>query len=384
MDTEAKVSIDVGYKVILSVSVNDKSGYLYDHYQSYGSNIPVDLITLLKGDMFNTSITNYVYFLLHSNDSNIDNVIFNTDTMLGNLEIYHITEDNNYFTYLIGQLHAFWTLLSPVLYNPKLNINVKWDIYLHCPHHFLPASFIDNHLLFKQWLSNNENKIIILNGNEEFKFKQNSYDQITTNYSNCTIGNRVEVNINKSKTGVTTNSESYSDEVRGHYKIHGQFSVTDDDIVVTSHNHINGKTYGPTVETEKSNKVRSTGYVIDGVKNGLVTHYYPTGNVKFEIMYKNGKQHGQMKVWRDRNHDHDHDHILNHTIEYCEGRVLSITFYSLNSNEYYTNTYGPTGDIETETYFSTVTHIPIKQFIYNNKITRTLYFDEQGEVITET
>jgi len=70
---------------------------------------PFDLETFL-GNTNQVAVTIYVQFLKGNKFDIIDR-----DTMIGCLRIYSLTEDRNFFRYILSQLFTYWTLLSVVL-----------------------------------------------------------------------------------------------------------------------------------------------------------------------------------------------------------------------------------------------------------------------------
>ena len=149
---QTTVVIDVGYDVTFTVTVNSRSGILYQLYHdmtvinssstsssSNNHNInnskeTIRLVGILRNSRLsslisNVSITVYVAFLRNTTD----NKIVDQDTLLGCLLIFSLTEDRNFFDFLLQQLFKLWTLLSTVLSEESLPTEVKQEVWRYCP-----------------------------------------------------------------------------------------------------------------------------------------------------------------------------------------------------------------------------------------------------------
>lgn len=115
-----KASIDPGYSVPIEVEVNSKSGIIYDLQVEMGhdNKSAFQLKTHLP-DVSDLALSTYVYFLRHYLtwlSANIDQPyggqIIDRATLIDCLAIYRLTDDSNFFEFLLEQLFKRWTLLA--------------------------------------------------------------------------------------------------------------------------------------------------------------------------------------------------------------------------------------------------------------------------------
>jgi len=364
------INIDLGDKVVFTVPVNDKSGFLYGVSQDMGHSAVVELKYLLK-DISDISLTDYVYFLTHEKDRS---VIFEKEVMVDCLKIYNITGDHNYFDYLIVQLHKFWTLLSPILYSSNIGVdhNIMWDIHLHTPHQLLPSSFVNNKKFYDSWLELNTGNKIVLNGVQEFTYKT-----VISNKTNGAIftyvdpGNKSnidkEVLSNRQLTQYNGNTQGNNTEKGG------------DNYLASSTVYINGKRNGLNVEYGDDNgqlPLRKV-YYLDDLKYGVETDYYEDGKPMIETNYNNGIVEGQKRYYDDE------QCTLQAETQYVSGSAIKGKYFYVDGN-YAVITYLPTEDIKyinenTITMFNQH-DIPIWRIVYGNP-TIQYFFDIEGNII---
>jgi len=315
------VNINLGNSVIFTVPVDSKSGFLYGicQDQNVGNMVTVDLKMLLKRAT-DISLTNYVYFLTHSKtDANFQSVIFDQSLMVDCLDIYNITGDDNYFNYLLSQLHKFWTLLLPILYSSDfdIDVNVMWDIHLHTPHQLLPKKFVNNKLFYDNWLQLNTGREITLNGFEVklcFTLKNSIWfanvgDPVTNDYRKSNGDQKFIYKVIKYPSGDTNTMTIYSDvnnnsktekemltnnnngdiEVITYYNsdIQGYVTNTSLDRLMEISTVINDKFNGPYYRYYNNGKLRNSTYYLDGRRWGTETFFDENGNIEEENIYHN-------------------------------------------------------------------------------------------------
>jgi len=167
------INIDVGHDIVIPVTINDKSGVLYDLHHDIEIKTPFQLMKYLTTSsrwssvIDETSITFYVAFLSGKQLTIIDRGI-----MTACLLIYSLLDDKNFFNLLLEQLLQRWTLLSSVLYSVEdyqLPEEVKYDIFLLCPEMLLPKRYLNDKIFMESWTKLNTERMITLNNFEEFE-----------------------------------------------------------------------------------------------------------------------------------------------------------------------------------------------------------------------
>lgn len=312
------VIINLGDGVTFTISVNNQSGFLYGAYQDYGNGYVVDLHTLLK-NVSKASLANYVYFLTHEKRP----VVVDQDILNGCLEIYHITEDKNYFCHLMGQLHKFWTLLSPILYGDEVHPHVKQDIYLYCPYQVLPKSYLNNKVFFNEWLKLNLNKEIVLNDDQKFKYQQHIEDDNQYNQQHtATYVTPHDVKVTKLFTNIFIKTY-YNDSIEGEEI----YLNPDDGSVTSSLSTINHRMNGYCIDYNPNGEMISKVYRVDDAIIGVFTSYYPDGVVRSQLEFNNDKIVKASREWYD-----DANHTLKTEKEYINGCVMGATMYYLDGD----------------------------------------------------
>ena len=187
-----EIKISPEYGVFIPVTLNPNSGVIYSmqsDMQAFGhessstttpSSYPNFNLQLLLKDVDEVAVTTYLQFLTNNP---VD--IVERNVMLDCLRIYSLTEDSNFFQHLLSQLLNYWTILSPVLYDPLVAEGVKDDIWLCCPRQLLPRWYLSNTAFMKRWRDNPANKEVSLNVFENFHYEwqttQNKHI-VTTSY----------------------------------------------------------------------------------------------------------------------------------------------------------------------------------------------------------
>jgi len=388
---DMSVNINLDNNVIFTVPVDDRSGFLYGIYQDAGtSEVTVDLKLLLK-NASDISLTNYVYFLTHDktrNNNNNQSVIFDQDLMVECLDIYNITGDDNYFNYLIPQLHKFWTLLSPVLYAPDFGVddNVMWDVHLHTPHQLLPKRLVSNKLFYDNWLQLNVGKEITLNGDQVFMYKmvEGNNTVIAADYKhidNDSVINKKVIIGNNNKTNSTTTH--YNDKLQGQH-----IDIWHDCFVIDSLN-INGKLNGPYHSRYYNGQIRDITYYLDGRKMGSEVTFDENGSPIEEIVYYNVVIKSK-KYWGNN----EQNRLVSET-QYISGSPKEIKYFYPNGNYVITTlptTFKNTNGSELEWAFVdgeiTTSYeqngTPIWKIVYGKPTVQYFFDKDDGKIISET
>ena len=167
VQTKLTTQISPEDNVVLTVAVDRDSGIIYTMQRDLqelnpNSEIPpFELKTFLKG-VDEVAITTYMAYL---RGEAVD--IIDRHTIIGCLRIYSLTGDQNFFKHILFQLFNFWTLLSPVLYDPRVANEIKYNVWLFCPRQLLPQWYLDDNIFMRSWLANPDNKLVQLNKGEK-------------------------------------------------------------------------------------------------------------------------------------------------------------------------------------------------------------------------
>lgn len=199
-------------------------------------------------------------------------------------EIYHLTEDKNYFNYLVNNIHNFWTLLSCILFPPSIDVHVKWDIYLRCPHQVVPKFYLNNKKFFDEWLTINYGKEIILNQGERFLYEEvtsttSDEDLLFTRYSADRMDELEEpLSVNNITEKVTGETYTFVE-----HRLQGEFIQFDPHTGErTVKNYINNKQNGFMVEYYPDDKIFRVYYYVDNKLQAGSKSFYPDGTVASE------------------------------------------------------------------------------------------------------
>jgi len=306
------VKLNIGYGIThLPVTINHDTGILFslaeDMNPDDGSGNSMDISTLFpKFDEGALSL--YIYFLSGLDTTKV--LIVNRNTMIGCLAIYDYTGDNNFFHYIITCLFKLWTMLSPVLYSNKVSEEVKWELWLHLPHQLLPESWQLDPVFMKTWRSREDNKHIVINGDEIFDFEQitegvvanddeddddENGQQVPVNQITVTkkvtsyVRQHDDVNISDTETKELNNgklvvfsaSTTYDDSLQGS-------GIVESNNIKEVFNAINDRDNGPYMEYDGQGKLKSLCYKINGKIHGTKVYYYDNGRIRRKTQYNDG------------------------------------------------------------------------------------------------
>ena len=179
------ITIDVGYSVLIPVTIDANSGVLYTMTSdlsavpttSGSTNDEAVKLSVLLTNVSDEAVTLYVNCLRDQ-----DVFIHSRPALVDCLRIYSITEDNNFLTAVIKQLFFMWTILSPVLYSNdnKIDVDVLRNIWLRCPYQLLPDDrLVDKHFM-DEWQRRSDNKRVVLNSGEYLSQKDHEVEYLET------------------------------------------------------------------------------------------------------------------------------------------------------------------------------------------------------------
>jgi len=181
------ISVGVGYNVSIPVTINADTGFLFTMSNDIEGDGVIDLPELLSG-VGEVALTLYVSCLRGK-----EVPIFDRLTLVDCLRIYSMTEDSNFLSLIMSQLFNRWTLLSPALYDVRVDTDVLRDVWLRCPHQLLPDKLLDDDHFMAEWLSYDNNKHVTLNKSEVLTYGDDpdregvivtynsDYDKVTVN-----------------------------------------------------------------------------------------------------------------------------------------------------------------------------------------------------------
>jgi len=385
------VILDLGDGInIASDRVNNKSGYLYDHYMTFNSEdsvapITVNVQLLLKG-ISDLAVSNYIYFLTHNEPRKA--VICNRNVMVECLKVYSVTGDMNYFNFLVGQLHEFWSILSPILFdrtNYQVDSDIKRDLFLHCPHELLPDNYLNNKIFFKQWLSiNNDNPISIDGGSQTFTYK--SSDKTSNKIFNSTCKNNyADYNIVSRSIVDTSNNSLLTDTLFDGISQYKSTYENEQKNYVNEQSYINGNSNGPSnVYNLRTGKLFTHSYYINNKLEGLNVDYFDDGHISLEEHYHNGIVDGVIKSYYD-----NEQHTIAIESLYDDGKIQSSKLYYNNGN-LYANLFYNYSDKRRAHYTDVVElfsrehpNVMVRKIVYSDidEPIVDLYFDQRGNVI---
>lgn len=257
------------------------------------------------------SVVNYVYFLTHEGERP---PIVDQDTIINCFEIYNRTEDMSYFSYLIENLHNFWTLLSPILYMKVIDIDVLWDIYFECPYQVLPKSLLSEDLFFSEWMKRNgDGRKFTLNHNEKFSYRKTTdlLGSVMTEEQIKERGQRTGYNLKYSTPQEGKEGEEEEITVikkvdwRGNVRSQVNNLLQGEEVVYFPEikqvgNSINSKLNGVYLDYDlnSGNLIQET-YYLDNKREGIQRNFYPDGKRKSEALFQDGDLIAILKSWRD-------------------------------------------------------------------------------------
>jgi len=245
------ITFDVGGRLIKPIpeSVYDRSEYikhLVDDIGDKGCNTTDDIVVDIP-DKYATVIDNYIKHLNTSCEiiKDVDRLI-----LCFNLATYFV--DDNYFQYCVQQLLNNWSYMFTVVYT-EFMLDLRYAVFLRCPHDFLPRSFVNNKVFIDEWRKLNQNKVITVNGNETYYNQQ----------------------VSLSNDG-------------NHRKI------------VSTYHVIDNKECGHKLTTSYSadgNQIRDDRVCVDGKMQGISRSWYDSGQLETEMRCDNGRYDGPFKTW---------------------------------------------------------------------------------------
>lgn len=381
-DDSILVKVDVGYDVVFTVSVNGRSGLLYTMARDLAvTNEPATTATIANNDKV-IKLDNYFKMsklaaLINDASSvvytlflrRLDNEIIDRDVLTGCLAIYSLTEDHNFFDWLLQQLFDYWTLLSPVLTDEELHEDIINDVWLRCPQQLLPKYLLKDSSFMANWYScNQDSKEVILNRREKLAYK---VVHIAKSVSNSTLSNQPGDEKTTTLSYVRPQSqsrngqldviqsihkvESYVKKVSQPHQISQTNQVNLDDqgnqtdlvekvysycehnsvkhgVMIEDHSAVagrllsgyqstkvikilnQGRETGPIINY-RSNSLKTRGYQDDDKVIGLYTHYYDTGKISAVKFYDNDGQ----QLYSDDYYNDSRNTLARH-VDFVDGK----------------------------------------------------------------
>jgi len=354
------VKINIGYGIThLPVTINHDTGILFSLVEDMDLNVHnehddelLDISTLFpKFD--DAAFSLYIYFLYGLDMTDV--YVVDRNTMINCLAIYDYTGDNNFFRFLLRCLFKLWTVLSPVLYSNRVSEEVKWELWLHSPYQLLPESWQLDTVFMKLWQAREDNKHVIINGNEEFEFEHVT-EKVTTDNGDddeqetalITVIDKVtsysrhidNVNVNNTEVKLVRNDQLIGIDIKTIYngKVQGKrteetFHGNNMGIGLAVSNTVNGSDNGPFVRY-KEGKLQSVSYKINGSIEGTKVHYYNNGKIKRKTEYSNNLFDGLEIMYFD-----SPDSKPKFKLVWLSGKKLEQTYYSENSSDYHVARY---------------------------------------------
>lgn len=200
-----------------------------------------------------------------------------------------LLEDMVYFSYLMSSAYRMWDE-----FYPKINLLpplIQWEIYLFTPYDYVPENYFEYQTFLSQWIKNNQDKRIILNGDEVYMTE--------TRYQGGKIYElEVYHTVNEQESG-------YGKTI--------YFSDNGD--IIDERDYFNGKDVDLGRQRDRYNgfveyryggggQVRETGYYWDGYRTGVWRKWYAgdgtsdDNGLPWEIgEYVNGKRKGLWRKW---------------------------------------------------------------------------------------
>jgi len=201
-------------------------------------------------------------------------------------------EDSGYFQFILTQFFNHWSSASSILYktitaasnddNDTINLGdeIKYEIFLRCPHDFLPTGYINNKIFMKEWNLTNVNVDVLVDGNVVYHINHttmyNDHKVVTNYHTNC------QTNINHYNVDCDYEEEKEQDEG---FKMVTTFDSNGN--IIDYETYEDGKQHGiwkrwyvKHYDDDNNNKEKETG-----------------GNLESETTYVNGKKHGAYKQW---------------------------------------------------------------------------------------
>jgi len=298
--SKVKIDIEISEGVVIPVTIDKDSGFLYEEYRSTNGRDIVNLQLFLESTE-DVSYNTYIYFLRGKYTP-----IADRNTMSGCLSVYLLTDDRNFFDYILGELFRLWSILSPVLSSLKVPTGVKRDIWLYCPYQLLPDDYLEDDDFMTDWSAIQENKAVTINDNETLEYRKKTKSLILTNgdkfHEENVVSYKRETDSLKIVSGdsitfgrdgnvVINTRTSYNDKTQG-------VSAVAFPPVVVRHISLNGSANG--LETRLvDGRLTKRVYYLDNKYEGPWIEYYPDGRVSKEIMFRNGQREEVVGEWYD-------------------------------------------------------------------------------------
>lgn len=328
------IEIDVGYDVFLPVTINSDSGLLYEVSELTNFNLTqtsqrvsqaADQLVAQQGqtrsiklrELFpkvnEVTLSYYIYFLRGK-----ELTIVTRAELIDCFNFYSLLGDTNFFECLLKSLFKLWTVLSPALYSGKIIETIEWEIWLRCPYQVLPDSWLQDRKLMTSWRERDNNKYVMLNGDEVFDFEDVKVEEIAVNDDLVEDDEGAEQAVQQRQVNITkvTSYTRQHDAIEVAHKtvqemVDGTITGVDD---FTSYNglkqgkssfsysfadstdttydiFIAGKTNG-VMELLKDGRPKTVAYYIDGYKEGLETSYSRNGKLERVTHWLNSQRHG--------------------------------------------------------------------------------------------
>ena len=198
-------------------------------------------------------------------------VINDTDDLVLCFFMETFFADSTFFIYLMQQAYDIWDEFYP-------NISLLPDerlIYLYTPYELIPDKYKNRESFFKEWLSINANKNIVLNGNSDEVYH--------TDVAYYPTGQVKELKIYRVINRVKTSSHERAWYANGQamYRL----------------NYKDGKLDGLQEAWYESGRPKYRHNYKDGKEDGLQEYCYESGQDKYRWNYKDGKLDGLQEGW---------------------------------------------------------------------------------------
>jgi len=275
-------------------------------------------------DKFIDVIDNYVNYVLGTQTMITDKQYLRT---CFNMSTYF--QDNDYCDYLLKQLFDGWDDLSPLVYdNDNITPELQWEILIHCPHDFLPETYIANNKFMREWMTVNRDKIVTTNHGKETYYI--NHDVKTPNKKHHAVNFSI---INRDQDRMQT-SMLFQQYASGHLSndmksaIQKTFNVKFGAEVRT--------VYYPTGEPKSITPIHTTD--IDDKKTCVSESWYQNGKHEMRVNVINGKSHGLGQKWYSNgqlqsNHNYNHGKLYGPYEEWLEdGKLKSRGQYVLTQD----------------------------------------------------
>ena len=196
-------------------------------------------------------------------------VISDIKTLLLCFDMESFFADHAFFIYLMGEAYTLWSEFFPrirTLPDERL-------AYLYSPYEFVPEEYRQRPAFFKEWLSINANKEIVLNGDEVYHTFISYYDD----------------NLQRQFKHWRTCKDGKLDGIWEAWYENGQLEY--------QRNYKNGKQDGLYEEWYEDGQLRYRHNYKDGKQDGVREAWYENGQPEYQHNYKDDQQDGLQKGW---------------------------------------------------------------------------------------